>query len=195
MSRKLQNQDKMLLSAIELIAEKGYKGVTTQEIAKHAGFSEKTLFRNFGTKLNLLLTAYDRFHYGAEMTALFHEKLVHDLPTDLKLISKTYHDLMNQNRKLIMISIKDEHLMDVLKDKAQNHPRQLLRILTEYLTQMQMEQKIREDINPESLALAFMMMNFGAFMNNLDVEKSIYNMSLDTFVKDSVQIFVQGLKT
>jgi AcrR family transcriptional regulator len=194
MSRKLQNQDKMLLSAIDLIAEKGYKGVTTQEIATHAGFSEKTLFRNFGTKLNLLLKAYDRFHYGAEMTALFHEKLVYDLQTDLTLISRTYHELMNQNRKLIMISIKDEHLMDVLKEKAQNHPRQLLRILTEYLVQMQMNKKIRDDINPESQALAFMMMNFGAFMNNLDDKNSIYSMTLDSFIKDSVQIFVQGLK-
>jgi AcrR family transcriptional regulator len=194
MSRKLQNQDKMLLSAIDLIAEKGYKGVTTQEIATHAGFSEKTLFRNFGTKLNLLLKAYDRFHYGAEMTALFHGKLVYELQTDLTLISRTYHELMNQNRKLIMISIKDEHLMDVLKEKAQNHPRQLLRILTEYLIRMQMNKKIREDINPESQALAFMMMNFGAFMNNLDDKNSIYSMTLDSFIKDSVQIFVQGLK-
>ncbi len=70
-SNKLSTDDKLLLAAIDLIAEKGYNGVTTQEIAGAAGLSEKTLFRRFGSKLNLLETAFDRYHYAEEMTRLF----------------------------------------------------------------------------------------------------------------------------
>lgn len=62
----ISNSDKLLLAAIDLIASKGYKGVTTQEIAAAAGFSEKTLFRHFGSKQNLLEAAFDRFHYAEE---------------------------------------------------------------------------------------------------------------------------------
>ena len=82
------------LAAIDLISRKGYNGVTTVEIATVAGLSEKTLFRKFGSKQNLLETAFERYHYGQEMTKLFEEKLVGDLSEDLLLISRTYHELM-----------------------------------------------------------------------------------------------------
>lgn len=42
----LSTSDKLLLAAIDLIASKGYKGVTTQEIAATAGLSEKHCFGN-----------------------------------------------------------------------------------------------------------------------------------------------------
>ena len=60
-----------MLAAIDLIADKGYNGVSTQEIAGTAGLSEKTLFRRFGSKQNLLEMAFDRYHYAEEMTKLF----------------------------------------------------------------------------------------------------------------------------
>ena len=70
----------------------GLQRVTTLEIATR-GLSEKTLFRKFGSKQNLLETAFERYHYGEEMTKLFEEKLIGDLSEDL-LISRTYHELM-----------------------------------------------------------------------------------------------------
>ena len=135
-SNNLSNDDKLLLAAIDLMAEKGYNGVSTQEIATVAGLSEKTLFRRFGSKLNLLEKAFDRFHYAEEMTKLFNEKLVWDLQTDLLLISRTYHEIMNRNRKMIMISIKEEGNLPGLKERTQKHPRQLLDILTNYFMSM-----------------------------------------------------------
>lgn len=78
-SSKLGSSDKLLLAALHLIAEKGYNGVTTLEIATAAGLSEKTLFRHFGTKQKLLEAAFDRYHYAEEMKKLFAEKLVWDL--------------------------------------------------------------------------------------------------------------------
>lgn len=40
-SNNLSSDDKLLLAAIDLIAEKGYNGVSTKEIAAAAGLSEK----------------------------------------------------------------------------------------------------------------------------------------------------------
>lgn len=48
-------KEKLMLTAIDLISLKGYKSVTTQEIALTV---EKTLFRHFGTKQNLLVSAF-----------------------------------------------------------------------------------------------------------------------------------------
>ncbi|MFF2857288.1 TetR/AcrR family transcriptional regulator, partial [Peribacillus sp. NPDC058002] len=98
-NRKQDTSDKIMIAAIDLMAERGYNGVSTQEIADAAGLSEKTLFRHFGSKQNLLETAFDRFHYAEEMRSLFEGKLVFDLSQDLFLISRKYHEIMNHNRK------------------------------------------------------------------------------------------------
>ncbi|WP_044642076.1 TetR/AcrR family transcriptional regulator [Risungbinella massiliensis] len=191
-SKNLSSSDKLLLAAIDLIAEKGYKGVSTQEIASAAGLSEKTLFRHFGSKRNLLESAFDRFHYAEEMTKLFSEKLVWDLQTDLLLISRTYHEMMNRNRKMIMISIKEEGHLPGFLERTQKHPRQLLEILTNYFNTMYEKKKLIQT-DPQLQAMLFMMMHFGAFMNNLDANTNFSTISLEAFITESVQTFARAL--
>ncbi|MGG1660483.1 TetR/AcrR family transcriptional regulator [Brevibacillus sp. NRS-1366] len=193
MSRNvLSSSERLMLAAIDLIAEKGYNGVSTQEIATAAGLSEKTLFRQFGSKRNLLESAFDRFHYAEEMTKLFAEKLVWDLREDLLLISRTYHEMMNRNRKMIWISIKEEGHLPGFRERTQKHPRQLLTVLTHYFTEMSEKGKMVRT-NPEIQAISFMMMHFGAFMNNLDAEGNFSSVSLDAFISESVEIFARAL--
>lgn len=182
-----------MLAAIDLISERGYNNVTTQEIAATAGLSEKTLFRNFGSKQNLLESAFDRFHYAEEMTKIFNEKLAWDLETDLLLISRTYHNLMNRNRKMIMIGIKEAGHLPVFREITQKSPRQLLEILTSYFSMMYEKGKMIET-NPQVQALAFMMMNFGAFMNKMEERANYFpEISLETFIAESVQTFARAL--
>ncbi|UUZ81844.1 TetR/AcrR family transcriptional regulator [Paenibacillus sp. P26] len=50
MNQTVSTGDKLILAAIDLIAEQGYDGTTTKEIASAAGVSEVTLFRHFGSK-------------------------------------------------------------------------------------------------------------------------------------------------
>jgi AcrR family transcriptional regulator len=191
-SNNLSNDDKLLLAAIDLIAEKGYNGTSTQEIATEAGLSEKTLFRRFGSKQNLLEMAFNRFHYTEEMTKLFNEKLVWDLHSDLLLISRTYHEIMNYNRKMIMISIKEEGNLPGFRERTQKHPQQLLDILTNYFSAMYEKGKLIQT-DPELQALSFIMMNFGAFMNNLDANNNFPTVSLEAFIMESVQTFTRAL--
>ncbi|CEH28984.1 transcriptional regulator [Aneurinibacillus migulanus] len=191
-NNNLSSDDKLLLAAIDLIAEKGYNGVSTKEIAAAAGLSEKTLFRHFGSKQNLLETAFDRFHYTEEMKKLFNEKLVWDLHADLLLISRTYHEIMNRNRKMIQISIKEEGNLPGFRERTQKHPQQLMEILTNYFTAMSEKGKLIRT-NPEMQAFSFMMMNFGAFMNNLDADANFPTVSMEAFIMESVQIFARAL--
>lgn len=186
--------DKLLLAAIDLIADKGYKCVTTKEIAAAAGLSEMTLFRHFGSKQNLLESAFDRFHYAGEMRKLFAEKLVWELETDLLLISRTYHDIMNRNRKMIQISLKESVSLPGFREKTQRHPRQLKEFLTDYFVKMEERGKM-VSANPELHAVSFMWMNYGAFMNNRDGwgEGTFADIPLDDFIRESVKVFVKAL--
>jgi len=186
------SDDKLLQAAIDLISRKGYNGVTTQEIASAAGLSEKTLFRKFGSKRNLLETAFERYHYGREMTKLFEEKLTGELTADLILISRTYHDLMIRNRKLITISIKESDHLPGLREMTSKHPKQFLDVLTKYFTIMTEKGKLVAG-DPELRAISFMMMNFGAFMNELDSKEIFPSVTLDDFIEESVRIFARAL--
>jgi AcrR family transcriptional regulator len=46
----LSTKEKIVDAAFGLFSQKGYLGTTTKEIALHAGVSEVTLFRHFGSK-------------------------------------------------------------------------------------------------------------------------------------------------
>lgn len=184
--------DKILRSAIDLMAERGYHGATTKEIAARADVNEVTLFRHFGSKQNLLAAAFDRFHYGEEMAKLFRERLTGELQADLLLISRTYHRLMNRNRKLIMIAQKEGgNLPDDVHEKALRHPRRLKQLLTEYFA-AQAERGRIVTSRPDLLALSFMWMNYGAFTSRLG-EQPGSDVTLDDFIAESVALFVRGI--
>ncbi|WP_248929818.1 TetR/AcrR family transcriptional regulator [Paenibacillus hamazuiensis] len=189
---KLGSSDRLLLAAINLISERGYNGVTTQEIAAAAGLSEKTLFRHFGSKQKLLEAAFDRFHYAEEMRKLFEEKIVWELETDLLTVSRTYHEIMNRNRKLIQISTKDEIQLPGFKERTMQHPLQLLEFLTDYFILMAEKGKMIRT-NPRMQAFTFMMSQFGAFVNDLEAGKNYPDIALEPFMQESVKIFARAL--
>ncbi|MFT4415580.1 TetR/AcrR family transcriptional regulator [Fredinandcohnia humi] len=54
--KQTDKQQKIVETAINMFAEKGYANTSTSEIAKAAGVAEGTIFRHYGTKDNLLLS-------------------------------------------------------------------------------------------------------------------------------------------
>jgi len=191
MKKNITTSEKLMFAAIDLISEKGYDRVTTMEIATEAGLSEKTLFRHFGSKQNLLETAFNHFHYTEEMRNLFNKQIVWDLQADLLLISKTYHKIMNRNRKMIQIAIKEGGHLPGFREKTQKHARQLLEFLTNYFKVMSDKGKLQLT-NPEKQAFAFMMMHFGAFINDLDDDINFPSISLEDFITEGVHIFTSA---
>lgn len=187
----MDNKNKLMLAAIDLMAEKGYKGVSTKEIAAAAGVSEMTLFRNFGSKQNLLEKAVDHYHYSIEMTNVFQEKIIWDLRADLLMISHMYFEIMERNRKLFLIVLKDDELFEI-REKAQKHPRILLDLLTNYFTEMQKKKKMVAT-DAETQAITFMWMNYGAFMSQLFGASTITKIPMHDFIKSSVELFVRAL--
>jgi AcrR family transcriptional regulator len=71
-------------AAFRLFAERGYDGVTTEEIAAAAGVSPRTFFRHVPTKEELLLAPVR--HGGAEVVALLKQRPAGESP-DVALIN------------------------------------------------------------------------------------------------------------
>lgn len=193
MSTNPTTREKILLAAINLMAEKGYDSTTTKEIAQEAKVNEVTLFRHFGTKEKLLEAAFNQFHYGNEMTTLFNEGLKGILHEDLLLISRTYHKIMNRNSKLISIALKGSStLPDSVLQEASRNPKQLKNLLADYLTTMSLQGKVVSS-NPEIQALSFMWMNYGAFISRLNAKEAVSEHTLDEFIEESVRLFTKAL--
>ncbi|GIO56184.1 TetR family transcriptional regulator [Paenibacillus cineris] len=191
-NNQLCTQDKLMQAAIDLISAKGYDGVSTREIAAEAGLSEKTLFRHFGSKQNLLEKAYDRYLYAAEMQKIFKENLTGNLHEDLLMISRTYHKIMNRNRKLVMISMQVGDHLPGFRNNTQNHPRQLHEILTNYFKHMSDQGKLFTK-DPSLTAVSFMWMNLGAFLNTTHVVQTFTDIEIDAFIEESVRLFTRAL--
>jgi len=193
MSANPITSEKILLAAIDLMAEKGYDGTTTKEIALAAGVNEVTLFRHFGTKEKLLEAAFNRFHYGDEMTKLFNESLKGNLHEDLLALSRMYHKIMSRNRKLISIALKGSSILpDSVLQEASRSPKHLKNLLADYLTSMSSQGKAVTS-NPEIQALSFMWMNYGAFISRLNAKEADSEQTLNEFIEESVRLFTKAL--
>ena len=64
-----ERREQILEAAVQVFAERGYEGASTDVIARHAGISQPYLFRLFGTKRELIIATVRRCF--ADTEALF----------------------------------------------------------------------------------------------------------------------------
>jgi len=180
-------------AAIDLFSKHGYDSVTTEEIAKKAGFSEKTLFRHFKSKQNLLMRAIDRYHYAEEMRCLFEYKLSGALQADLQLISENYHRIMYDNRKLLRVLMKVGAKVPGLHQSARRHPKQLQNYLTQYFRQLKKQNKLA-DVDEEKAAITFLYLNYGLAQCRIAEEPHFSDEEFPEILKESIAIFTKGVQ-
>lgn len=178
---------------IELVYQRGYHAVTTIDIAKEAGVSEKTLFRHFPSKLALLEAACDQIYYASEFRVMMTQALVYELTEDLTTIFTKYHEIANKNRKILIIGLREEELLPDLRHRLQEHPKSLLRDLEAYLEKMIALGKVRP-IDTKTTAMLLATAQYGAFVNRLEEKKNFPEVDLQNYIRVSVNTFVQGLR-
>ncbi|MDD1771586.1 MAG: TetR/AcrR family transcriptional regulator [Methanomassiliicoccales archaeon] len=98
-------KERILSSAFELFAEKGYGTTTTKDIAQRAGVNEVTVFRSFGSKEALFKEVIkDRMPLNDIMAVVDFEN---DLPLEELLVMNAHRvlDVLKQNRHLFMMLV------------------------------------------------------------------------------------------
>lgn len=84
-----EKQINILVAAIEIFSEKGFKATTTSEISKRAGVGEGTIFHYYKTKKDLLLAVPD-----CMASIVFSKIFMEELDEILKKDFDTYEDLL-----------------------------------------------------------------------------------------------------
>ncbi|WP_287371891.1 TetR/AcrR family transcriptional regulator [Oceanithermus sp.] len=92
--------ERLLEAALELLAERGYRGATTRAIAERAGVAEVTLFRRFGSKARLLAEAVRRAGAAFEEAAA---RPSGDLRADLHALAGRYLGQLKRGGALIFV--------------------------------------------------------------------------------------------
>ncbi|MFM9278677.1 TetR/AcrR family transcriptional regulator [Paenibacillus jiagnxiensis] len=193
LSVKTENTaDKILLSTLDLMAEKGYKTVTIKEIAAAASISEMTVFRTFGSKKAILDAIVDHYLSSAPIEQINPKNLTYELEQDLNMISELYHNVLNRNKKIYLISIMERKTMPEIHLRLHNTSTKFLAMVTEYFRVMQQKGKVIKG-NPESQALTLMRFNYGKFISGLLME-DIAPPFPDDNLQVSISIIAKGLK-
>ncbi len=191
MSEELSTRDKILNAAIDLFSQNGFKGVTTKQIAEAASVNEVTLFRQFGSKKKIFEEVMEVFHFETELKTAFKKGIVWDLEQDLVYISKIYYEYMKKNKKLILTGVKESIGPNNAEYPHEKFPKKIKGLLIEYFEEMQNREKMIQE-NPEVQAIIFLFTNFGSAINYELLEVKITEVSLEEFIKNSVNIFVKA---
>ncbi|GAA0361303.1 TetR/AcrR family transcriptional regulator [Bacillus horti] len=187
MTQSFNTRGKILQATLSLIKKKGFRGVTTKEIAHHANINEVTIFRHFGNKMNILNTIIEEYSYIPSFKKVLHEEIVWNLKEDLQAITKLYFTFFKKNGDVIKIAYKELGNFPELDNRITVIPSQLKELLVRYFDKMQELNKIKK-CDSNAMATAFISMNFG-YLVSMVIHNHDFDVNEEKFIDDSIQIF------
>lgn len=185
--------ERILLAALRLMREKGFKAVTIKDIAQASQVSEMTVFRHFETKKGVLEAAVAKYSYLPGFRKLFDEMMVWDLERDLERIAGAYLEAMHRNESIFLIAVQERTNMPELADFIAEQTGQLKAYIAAYFMAMQDRKKMAPaDANMQ--AMAFLTMLYGYFSSTSLWGTRFIREPKEQFVPQLVANFCNGIK-
>lgn len=123
----IKGQERILRAAIEVIAERGFKGASTSEIARRAEVAEGTIFRHFKTKQLLLNHILEPFleHVVAPIALDEFQRLVAaEHPSFVEFLRAVFRDrlaLVRRELPILRILLQELPLRPELRPLIEKH--------------------------------------------------------------------------
>lgn len=187
-----ETQLKIIDATMTLIIEKGYSGATTKNIAKSAGVNESTIFRRFDGKKEIVTAAMElpKWNPGlSESDFICHG----DLEEDLISFSRVYMSKVTPQMVKVSIGLRSAELEGAALPGILKVPMVFKKILMKYFSRMIAEGKMC-DCNVESISLQFIAMNFGFVFLDASFGDKLIGVAKEEYVKDSIRVFVSGIR-
>ncbi|MCD8508498.1 MAG: hypothetical protein LRY73_00345 [Bacillus sp. (in: Bacteria)] len=127
------------------------------------------------------------------MRNIFLTNITYDLEKDLQLVSETYHKYLDRNQKILLLAFQERNTNPSIAEKTATNPKILKDYLIGYFTEMQKRNKVREE-NPEIMAMNFLWVNLGYFMSQFVAGEKVAQIDKESFIKQSVKVFVRGIQ-
>lgn len=186
-----ETQKKILNSTMMLIMEKGYTATTTKDIAKKAGVNECTIFRKFEGKKDIVVAAMSLPEWNPCLRESDFE-YTGELLKDLCSFAEVYLKKVTPKMVKISLGLRSPDLYEITKDGIREIPDTFKKVLVKYFTEMQKQNKIQTD-DIESLAVAFLAMNFGYVFFKASFGDELTELQSKEYIESSVRHFVNGI--
>ena len=173
-----ETSQKIIDAAMELVRDKGYVATTTKEIARVAGVNECTLFRKFESKKDIVIQGANQTGWRANVTPEIFENVKWDLQADLEMFMRAYIDRMTPDFVNLSIGLRAPQLYEETKQLIMNKMCEMGKI---------------PEKDFKALALTVFSATFGYTFLNASFGKELTDVEKDVYIKESVQMFVEGI--
>lgn len=180
-------------AAIELMSEKGFHRVSVQEIGHKAGLCEKTVFRYFPSKTELLTGIIRYRAYAKELKEEFTRSCRWDLGHDLRLAARLYLQATKAKRNAFRAYLSALESVDTNGDDYLKSAREILDFLHEYMLEMQKLGRVR-DGDAELMARTFINTLHGyMLMYCLNDDRKVWQTKVAS-LRLTIDLFIQGFE-
>ena len=139
--------ERILQSALEVFAEKGYPAATIKDISNRAECNTVTIFRHFEDKMSLFLQVAEHFSQFRFDKERLQARLSYlNLRNDLRIMADYFFETLYQNINIMKIFISDGHNFEPVSKYLWFIPEELKIFMTEYLEDMYMDRLTEEEI-------------------------------------------------
>ena len=150
----LASRDRIITAAVRVFAESGYRGATTKRIASEAGVNEVTLFRNFGSKDELIREAIALVARGEELPSLPDPPI--DPAAELTAFARQQLGHLFRIRSLIRTCMGEGEERPEILPRATHRPIHVHHELLAYLRRLQQAGMAAPDADVEAAATTLM---------------------------------------
>lgn len=188
-----ETSQKIIDAAMALIRDKGYVATTTKEIARNAGVNECTLFRKFKSKKDIVLHGVNQAKWRAGVTPEMFRNVKWDLEADVEMFMRAYIKNMTPDFVNLSIGLRAPQLYEETAPLIMKVPQAFLSAFTEYLEKMHDMGNIPK-ADFDALAMTVFSSTFGYTFLNASFGNGLSNVEQEEYIKNSVQLFVKGIK-
>ncbi len=192
MSSRPDTRTRILVAALELFSEGGFKSTTTKAIAGKADVNELTLFRHFGTKEKLFFSAIEYGIHPEEIKEFLNLVPTEDLGADLISISHQLSQNMFKRAAIKKLMLVEAHRDLMLARNASQLPLKIKQLLIDYFQNAQNKGLIR-DIDTEVAAVVFFSFYFRSLVFRAFLGKDVFLYIDESVIEEFVDIFLNGV--
>jgi AcrR family transcriptional regulator len=191
--KKAETKQRLLESTLHLMSEKGYVGATTREISRHAGVTELTLFRHFGTKEKLFVELLSSYAFLPRLKELMPELGSYSYEEALSLIAIKFLTTLKERKSMMKILFSEIHIYPQKVRKIyRSYVDEVRLTLAGYFSLMQ-DKGVLRDISPETAARTFLGMLFNYFRTEeIMKDNGMTKKRMTQSVTEMVDIFSKG---
>ncbi len=190
-----QSTDAKIIAAFSDLALKyGYQGTTTKKIAETAGVNESTIFRHFKDKRTILERIINDYLDDVDQVG---QNFQHsgDIVTDLQRIADIYNEFVQHHKVVFLVGVRESYQFPEVGKALQKLPVRFVSLVKNNFTKMQAEGEISADIDTDSEAANFVLMNFGNAVFTFSYQTAKMAIPMTSFKSENVQAFAAHLKT